>query len=216
MSTSAHSAPRQPRPVSLIAAAKRILEMIAAGPDGTVLYAIFPLHSSPQPSKVQPLSATGTNETRVPACPGASQAVRQSSPSASARTPPFPLMRTEIGELTEPPPPPGPASPPPPSVAPPPAPEPPPEVFPVLDPQALDSSTASAAQTRRPGVMTAPSRDGAANTLGTNWGPTVSDGRGAQTRDTPARPLALSDHYAKCGPIRPPRRGERDLGRPNA
>src|SRR5256885_17070914 len=31
MSTSAHSAPRQPRPVSLIAAAKRILEMVAAG-----------------------------------------------------------------------------------------------------------------------------------------------------------------------------------------
>ena len=61
-----------------------------------------------------------------------------------------------------------------------------------------------------------PSRDGAANTLGTSWGPTVSDGRGAQRRHTPARPLALSDPYAKCGPIRPPRRGERDLGRPNA
>src|SRR5437667_6956087 len=71
----------------------------------------LPLHSPPQPSNVQPLSATGTNETCAPACPRASQAARQSRPSASARTVPLPLMRTEMVYAAEPPSPPVPASP---------------------------------------------------------------------------------------------------------
>src|SRR2546421_7373394 len=133
----------------------------------------LPLHSPPQPSNVQPLSATGTNDTCAPACPGASQAARQSRPSAWARTVPLPLMRTEMGYAAEPPSPPVPASPllPPPSVPPPPAPDPPPAVLPMLDPQALDRRTASVPETRRPSVMTSPAHERAPTTTSTSWGP---------------------------------------------
>src|SRR3989440_6882643 len=85
----------------------------------------------------------------------------------------LPLMRTEMVYAAEPPSPPVPASPllPPPSVPPPPAPDPPPAVLPMLDPQALDRSTASVAETRRPSVMTSPAHERAPTTTSTSWGP---------------------------------------------
>src|SRR5438132_4146268 len=58
----------------------------------------------------------------------------------------------------------------------------------MLDPQALDSSTAIAAETRRPSVMTAPSRDGAPEHFRYKLGTDRLGRKGAQRRHTPARP----------------------------